>query len=186
MLLENPVVEDDSEPAGYDLVTGRLNPKVTAGARTRDGFLRVDRSTPAVYAYPRHCRPGQFRPCAVCGESAAYGRSSVQDHQTKGDQPFHALINKQIQIQPPGMARATRLAPLRGRKVLVFSDSRQTAARLAPNLQANSLQDAMRPLIIAGYSRLQRSQIVEPLLSLESLYIVLISAQQLGVRLRPS
>ena len=84
------------------------------------------------------------------------------------------------------MARATRLAPLRGRKVLVFSDSRQTAARLAPNLQANSLQDAMRPLIIAGYSRLQRSQIVEPLLSLESLYIVLISAQQLGVRLRPS
>lgn len=186
LLLESPVVEDDAEPAGYDLVTGRLNPKGTAGARTRDVFLRADRSTPADDADPRHCRPGQFRPCAVCGESAAFGRSSVQDHQTKGDQPFHALISKQIQIQPPGLARATRFAPLRGRKVLVFSDSRQTAARLAPNLQDNSLQDAMRPLIIAGYSRLQQSQIVEPLLSLEDLYLaVLISAQQLGVRLRP-
>ena len=35
--------------------------------------------------------PGEFRPCAVCGKSAAFGRSSVQDHQTKGDEPFQAL-----------------------------------------------------------------------------------------------
>ncbi|MEK7471851.1 MAG: hypothetical protein AAB624_01255, partial [Patescibacteria group bacterium] len=46
LLLEDPVVEDDSEPAGYDLVTGRLNPKATEGARIRGVFLRADRSAP--------------------------------------------------------------------------------------------------------------------------------------------
>src|SRR5213078_14350 len=99
-------------------------------------------------------RRGEFRPCAVCGEFASFGRSSVQDHQTKGDQPFQALISKQIQVQPPSAAMATRLAPLRGRKVLIFSDSRQTAARLAPNLQTYSTQDALRPLVVAGYNKL--------------------------------
>ena len=38
---------------------------------------------------------GEFRPCAVCGEQARFG-SSVQDHQTKGDQPFQALIAQQL------------------------------------------------------------------------------------------
>ena len=99
---------------------------------------------------PVDAAPGEFRPCAVCGESAAFGRSSVQDHQTKGDQPFQALITKQIQVQPPSPVPATTLAPLRGRKVLIFSDSRQTAARLAPNLQTYSTQDALRPLIFSA------------------------------------
>src|SRR5439155_1288698 len=134
----------------------------------------------------RNSKAGEFRPCAVCGGTAAFGRSSVQDHQTKGDQPFQALISKQLQVQPPGTAAATRLAPLRGRKVLIFSDSRQTAARLAPNLQTYSTQDALRPLIVAGYSRLQRSPALAPHLSLEDLYLaVLIAAKDLGVRLRP-
>lgn len=187
LLLENPVVGEDAEPAGYDLITGRLNPKGDPGSRTRTVFLRPNRSTTSDEEDDVNCRPGQFRPCAVCGESAGYGRSPVQDHQTKGDQPFQALITKQLNIQPPGPMSATRLAPLRGKKVLIFSDSRQTAARLAPNLQTYSTQDAMRPLIIAGYLRLQRSVTIRPLLSLESLYLaVLIAAEELGVRLRPA
>lgn len=67
---------------------------------------------------------------------AGFGRSSVQDHQTKGDQPFQALVTRQIEVQPPS-APYSDFAPLRGRKVLAFSDSRQVAARLAPNLQAS-------------------------------------------------
>jgi ATP-dependent helicase YprA (DUF1998 family) len=186
LLLEKPVFVESVEPAEYDLVTGRLNPQ-QLGPRNRQVYLRAGRSgAPETDNEPRNAAPGEFRPCAVCGESAAFGRSSIQDHQTKGDQPFQALIAKQIQVQPPSPVPATRLAPLRGRKVLIFSDSRQTAARLAPNLQTYSTQDALRPLIVTGYARLAHSAIVANLLSLEDLYLgVLIAAKELGVRLRP-
>jgi len=186
LLLEKPVLLESVEPAEYDLVTGRLNPK-RLGARNRQVYLRAGRNGPPDGDNePSHAAPGEFRPCAVCGESAAFGRSSVQDHQTKGDQPFQALIAKQIQVQPPNAVPATELAPLRGRKVLIFSDSRQTAARLAPNLQTYSTQDALRPLIVSGYARLAQSDSIASLLSLEDLYLgVLIAAKQLGVRLRP-
>jgi ATP-dependent helicase YprA (DUF1998 family) len=185
LLLEKPVVED-GEPAEYDLVTGRLNPQ-TLGPRNRQVYLRkVRAAAPDAENEPRNAGLGEFKPCAVCGESAAFGRSSVQDHQTKGDQPFQALIAKQLQVQPPSPVAATRLAPLRGRKVLVFADSRQTAARLAPNLQTYSMQDALRPLIVFGYTRLASFPMLVNRISLEDLYLaVLISAKELGVRLRP-
>lgn len=185
LLLEKPVFNDLAEPAEYDLITGRLNPR-KLGARNRQVYIRAGRLQPVTDEEPQDAKPGEFRPCAVCGERASFGRTSVQDHQTKGDQPFQALIAKQIQVQPPSPVPATRLAPLRGRKVLIFSDSRQTAARLAPNLQTYSTQDAIRPLIVAGYERLAGIASVAPLLSLDDLYLgVLIAAKELGVRLRP-
>ena len=186
LLLEKPVFIDAVEPAEYDLVTGRLNP-MNLGSRNRQVYLRSGRvGLPVQGDESINVSPGQFRPCAVCGEIASFGRSSVQDHQTKGDQPFQALIAKQIQVQPPNSVPATKLAPLRGRKVLIFSDSRQTAARLAPNLQKYSTQDALRPMIIFGYSQLLASPLILKLLSLEDLYLaVLIASKSLGVRLRP-
>ena len=186
LLLEEPVFTEAVEPAEYDLVTGRLNP-LKLGSRNRQVYLRAGRSGPRDGEdEPRGAKPGEFRPCAVCGEGAAFGRSSVQDHQTKGDQPFQALIAKQIQVQPPNTVQTSKLAPLRGRKVLIFSDSRQTAARLAPNLQTYSTQDALRPLIVSGYGRLAGVPGVGSDLSLEDLYpAVLIAAKEMGVRLRP-
>ena len=182
LLLERPVV-GVGEPADYDLVTGRLNPPAL-GVRVRQVFIRKDRSPAVDDDGTTHM--GKFVPCGVCGESAAFGRSSVQDHQTTGDQPFQALIAKQLQVQPPSATAETSLAPLRGRKVLIFSDSRQTAARLAPNLQTYSTQDALRPLVVAGFERLLQAPQIAPYLSLEHLYLaVLIAARQLGVRLRP-
>src|SRR5580658_6609164 len=141
--------------------------------------ISADRSETGNQGEKVDSKPGEFKPCAVCGETASFGRSSVQDHQTKGDQPFQALITKQLQIQPPSNVPATRLAPLRGRKVLIFSDSRHTAARLAPNLQKYSTQDALRPLICVGYRVLQEQASIRKLLSLQDLYLaVLISSKQ--------
>jgi hypothetical protein len=129
---------------------------------------------------------GQFAPCACCGKTATFGRSYVQNHQTKGDQPFEALVSAQIQIQPPSPVPASKFAPLRGRKVLVFSDSRQVAARLAPNLQMYSVRDSLRPLIVWGYRKLSQSPVLNGQLNLEDLYIaVLLASKKLGVRLRP-
>ncbi len=189
-LLLEPPVSTDVEPADFDLITGRLNP-AKLGTRIRTVFLRKNRTQPFKddaddEAASVDAKAGEFRPCGVCGQTATWGRSSVQDHQTKGDQPFQALISKQIQMQPPNPVAATRLAPLRGRKVLIFSDSRQTAARLAPNLQKYSTQDALRPLICNGYVTLQKFDSLRKNLSLEDVYFaVLLSAKSLGVRLRP-
>lgn len=185
LLLEEPAFPERVEPAEFDLVTGRLNPR-EFGARNRPVCIRADRHSPDHLSGSKSSQPGEFRPCAVCGQQAAFGRTSVQDHQTKGDQPFQALIARQIEVQSPSPVKATRMAPLRGRKVLIFSDSRQTAARLAPNLQKYSTQDALRPLILHGYDRLKNSPLVAPLLSLDDLYLaVLIGAKAMGVRLRP-
>jgi ATP-dependent helicase YprA (DUF1998 family) len=197
LLLEEPSDPATVELADLDMTTGRLNPRAL-GNRTRRVYLPPPRlrdepaeagdenevEDDARSGKKRRQGPsGEFRPCGVCGTQANFGRSSVQDHQTKGDQPFQALITRQIEVQPPGVQPRTDFAPLRGRKVLTFSDSRQTAARLAPNLQNYSMRDVLRPLIMRGWRELSS---VVPALSLEDLYLaVLIGAAQLSVRLRP-
>jgi ATP-dependent helicase YprA (DUF1998 family) len=189
ILLEKPGNEELAEPVEYDLETGQLNPTVI-GTRMRQLHIRSDRveapidedDEPGLAPKAR----GLFQPCAVCEETGRQGRSAVQDHQTKGDQPFQALVARQIQIQPPGPAKATQFAPLRGRKVLAFSDSRQVAARLAPNLQMYSVRDSLRPLIIRGLYSLSGFNYFKPRLNLEDLYLaVLLASKELRVRLRP-
>jgi ATP-dependent helicase YprA (DUF1998 family) len=189
MLLEEPSPTRPVEPADYDLETGRLNAN-QPGPRMRTVYLRNDRTTPPAdedgdVDQSLEAR-GQFIPCGCCGKVARFGRATVQDHQTKGDQPFQALVAKQIQIQPPNASKATRFAPLRGRKVLVFSDSRQVAARLAPNLQMYSTRDSLRSLIAWGYRKLGAVTHIRPLLSLDDLYLaILLASKSLSVRLRP-
>ena len=185
LLLEDPTSGDNSDLASFDLTTGQINP-AKPGERTRDVYLPKSRFDQANASDPK-VRPGQFRPCGVCDGRAGFNRSSVQDHQTKGDEPFQALITEQIHVQVPSTDEVSEFAPLQGRKVLIFSDSRQTAARLAPNLQNYSMRDVMRPLIISGYALLQRSPLLGDRLNLEHLYLaVLLAAQLLGIRLRPA
>jgi ATP-dependent helicase YprA (DUF1998 family) len=189
LLLEEPTNDDVAEPANYDLETGQINSH-SIGPRTRTVYIRQarlsDKKGDENEGYSKQEQPGKFAPCAVCDKTARFGRSYVQDHQTKGDQPFQALITRQIQIQPPGPQEATRFAPLRGRKVLAFSDSRQVAARLAPNVQMYSERDSLRPLIIAGFKWLQKQEHLRPYLNMNDLYLgVLLSSKQLNVRLRP-
>ena len=188
LLLEEPPDQSVAEMADLDLTTGRLNPP-TPGDRTRRVYLPRDRSGAGGSGDDEaggRGPSGEFRPCGVCGATAGYGRSSVQDHQTKGDQPFQALITRQIEVQPPGAQPSSDFAPLRGRKVLAFSDSRQTAARLAPNIQNYSMRDVLRPLIMRGWRELDSVSMLAPSLSLQDLYLaVLVAATQLSVRLRP-
>ena len=191
LLLEHPMDGAEVEAAEYDLITGALNPAV-ASNRMRSVYLKKKRTEE--YAGKAKGSKlsfspgglGEFKPCAFFGKSAGINRTSVHLDQTKGDQPFQALVARQIQIQPPGPMPETALAPLRGRKVLIFSDSRQMAARLAPNIQKYSNQDALRPLICEGFRFLQSFPNVAELLTLDHLYLaVLLSAKRMSVRLRP-
>ncbi|MCY4099527.1 MAG: hypothetical protein OXF46_01255, partial [Rhodobacteraceae bacterium] len=189
LLLENPVNKEIAEPADYDLVSGCLNPP-SLGPRNRQVYIcsnRLNHSVveddDSVNEFEKH---GQFIPCANCNKSAKFGRSYVQDHQTKGDQPFQTLVARQIQIQPPNPVKASSFAPLQGRKVLAFSDSRQVAARLAPNLQSYSIRDSLRSLIAWGYLELQKTPNLHQELNLEDLYLaILLGSIKFNIRLRP-
>ncbi|MCH7664134.1 MAG: DEAD/DEAH box helicase, partial [Chloroflexi bacterium] len=95
ILLETPVTSD-VEPFDLEISTGRLNPGPTS-SKTRRIFLINNRiKGNAVEQNQSKDTRGLFIPCAVCGRTAASGSSSIQDHKTKGDQPFQALITKQI------------------------------------------------------------------------------------------
>ena len=183
LCLENPM-RDTVEPADLDLVTGRLNPDRLEG-RFRQVFLIRDRGTtepPGDDEEPPEIRSGEFKPCGVCGKRAGFNRSYVQDHQTKGDEPFQALVTRQVAVQSPGQQARSDFAPLRGRKVLAFSDSRQVAARLAPNLQMYSMRDVLRPLLLAGMNTLDGVPGLSNRLTLDDLYLaVLIGARTLHV-----
>ena len=189
LLLEKPADAASSERVNYDLRTGQLS-QTAVGRHSRKVHIRRDRTTEAT-GRKRHSHmsvesSGQFKKCAVCDKIAGYGRSPVQNHQTKGNQPFQALLARQIQIQPPGSQRATRFAPLRGRKVLAFSDSRQVAARLAPQLQTYSERDSLRPLIVSGFKWLMKQDAIRQHLNLDDLYFgVLLASRRLNVRLLP-
>ena len=190
LLLEDPTDEDLVEIVEYDLETGHINPP-TPGPRMRNVFIRSEAIADSVDDGEDERDNGevscaQFLMCAVCRKKGNFGQSYVRDHQTKGDQPFQALVSRQIQIQPPGRVKSTNFAPLQGRKVLIFSDSRQVAARLAPNLQLYTDRDSLRSLVVWGYKRLQDMPQFERFLSLEDLYLaVLLASKKLKVRLRP-
>lgn len=190
LLLEGPTDRTTVEPIDLDLITGRLKMD-SLGQRIRTVYLKKDRTRDFTDEDEADAdadgKLGEFKPCGVCLQRASFNRTTVQDHQTKGDEPFRALIARQLQVQPPtpGVPFSS-FAPLRGRKVLLFSDSRQMAARLAPNLQTYSTQDVLRPLIISGHRTLQAISSLQPLLSLDDLFLaILISANHFGIRLRP-
>ncbi len=191
ILLVKPGNSDLAEEASFDLTTGQINSPLK-NQRERSVYLSPHRIAQSVQDDDDDdgggggylASAGVFHQCGICERKSYQGRSSVQDHETKGDQPFQVLVSRQIQVQPPGPQPATSFAPLRGRKVLAFSDSRQVAARLAPNLQMYSARDTLRPLMVRGWTRL--AQIPKLPLSLEHLYpAVLIAASELGVRFRP-
>lgn len=188
MLLVRPSNGELGEPWSLDLRTLQMNAAIPGG-RVRTVYLPPARLPSAVVDEDddggnHQSIAGVYRRCGICEQGSAHQASPVQNHETKGDQPFQVLLGKQLQVQPPGPKPANAFAPLRGRKVLAFSDSRQVAARLAPNLQMYAARDALRPLMVRGWLRLAR--IPGYSLRLNDVYAaVLLAAAELGVRLRP-
>lgn len=183
-LLETPRTHDSAVPAKLDLVTGEID-TLHPTKRTRDIYRSPlpGRSSDDDDEGPSKHEPGRFTKCGACERRSTTAVSPVQDHETKGDQPLQILVARQLQLQPPGPQPATQLAPLRGRKVLVFSDSRQVAARLAPSLQLYSGRDAIRASVAVGWHELSKGH---DQLTLEDLYgAALVGVHVLGVRLRP-
>jgi ATP-dependent helicase YprA (DUF1998 family) len=100
-------------------------------------------------------REPKFSRCCMC-QPAGPARSRIFDFRTRGEQPFTALIEAQFAEQPPQKLDA-RL-PNHGRKVLVFSDGRQKAARLAPALEHSHARDLFRQVIALAADELRTQE----------------------------
>lgn len=128
--------------------TGRL----TKHAPTGQGYRKI-RVPDKVVVAPEIT----FDECPVCMKrtrSAKGEPSKIMDHVTKGEAPFTTLVRTQMSRQP-----ASRLIdakhPNGGRKVLIFSDGRQKAARLARDIPRDIELDVFRQVIALACSRLK-------------------------------
>src|SRR5439155_1192862 len=77
------------------------------------------------------------------------------DHATKGEAPFANLVKTQLDSQP-AVITETRTFPNGGRKVLLFSDGRQKAARLARDLPREVEFDSFRQALVLAVQRLEK------------------------------
>lgn len=94
--------------------------------------------------------------------------SELSSFATRGNLSFYNLIKAQFDVQPSaeGKENNPRL-PNAGRKVLLFSDSRQRAARLARDMSNASDMTAVRQLTVLAISKMQR---IEKEQSLNDIY----------------
>lgn len=97
-----------------------------------------------------------FDECPVCCRKTRRGAtepSKIMDHVTKGEAPFATLVRAQMFHQPPSRDK-TETYPNEGRKVLVFSDGRQKAARLARDMPRDMELDVFRAAVAVAASML--------------------------------
>ena len=113
----------------------------------------------SIPAKPRKDNPDLFTfgVCPKC--KSPFSHTAITDFSTKGNEPFYNVIQSQFQVQPAvnKKAKNNRL-PNEGRKVLLFSDSRQKAARLARDMTISSDNMAIRKLFMIALEELTQAK----------------------------
>ena len=112
--------------------------------------------------------PYSFDACPVCLKGWRSDRSKIMDLRTKGEQPFAALTRSQLFLQPPTKNEPEKF-PNGGRKVLLFSDGRQKAARLARDIPREIANDSFRECLALAVTRIRPLR--EPVLVPRILYV---------------
>lgn len=151
-LIIMPIAED-SRPD--DVKTGWLN--TISGKIYRDDHHGQPHFSHVAFSFdqPQNMdgKRMQFTTCPKCN-----GRLSVSDFTTKGNEPFYNVVAEQFSLQEPSSdPEKLRRNPNAGKKVILFSDSRQAAARIALDLTESSDKDLMRKLLCrAAYDLYQQ------------------------------
>lgn len=85
-----------------------------------------------------------FEHCPSCMKDS---KGNIRDLKTKGEPPFANLVRGQFVAQPPVDGKENQQN--KGRKVLIFSDGRQKAARLARDIPRESEKDVLRQMVMS-------------------------------------
>ncbi|HBP1052613.1 TPA: DUF1998 domain-containing protein [Pseudomonas aeruginosa] len=102
-----------------------------------------------------------FDNCPVCIRRTRNSKdepSKIMDHVTKGEAPFTTLVRTQMARQAASRANDAR-HPNGGRKVLIFSDGRQKAARLARDIPRDIELDVFRQAIALACGQLDEQRL---------------------------
>ncbi len=104
-----------------------------------------------------------FATCPHCRHELS--KMQLTSFSTRGNQSFFNLMKAQFQAQPavPGKIGDPSRLPNEGRKVLVFSDSRQRAAKLARDMSDASDMTAARQLAALAISRMENETVEQSL-----------------------
>ena len=123
--------------------------------------------------YCHYTAPGRpqiitFPSCPHCHHLLS--QMQLTSFSTRGNQSFYNLIKAQFQVQAPvaGKDNDPDRIPNEGRKVLLFSDSRQRAAKLARDMSDISDIEAARQLFALAIDKMEDSESSE--ISLNNLY----------------
>lgn len=105
------------------------------------------------YCHPQDQTLWSFDSCPHCKKR----HLTMTDFATKGNEPFFNLVSEQLSNQPQTIFSEQEIlhSPNKGRKVLLFSDSRQKAAVLAKDLTRAADEDAMKKALTLAAKRLQ-------------------------------
>ncbi len=159
LIVERPLRQHESsglvEPIWMDVWTGRVTTDPPADRENYCQFWRPtakarqgagdDDHLPDSQAYP-------FVRCPICNQKTP---DKVSDLATRGERPFANIIHEQFLTQPPSKPFSERF-PNGGRKVLLFSDGRQKAARLARDLPREVEFDVFRQALALAVHRLKQ------------------------------
>ena len=122
-----------------------------------------------------------FGVCPKCKGMLTH--TPIRNFSTRGNEPFYNVIQSQFNVQAPASRQKEEdeNLPNDGRKVLLFSDSRQKAARLARDMSISSDNLGVRKLFMIGLSELTRAKEnseEDPLLEEVYTYMVREAAKQ--------
>lgn len=132
--------------AWLNSMTGKLDTDDHTG---NDGFIQVVYTNESSSKAANGLTVNTFKKCPKCGKANFH----ATDFSTKGNEPFYNLVSEQFRIQPPVQKYIEQTN--QGRKVLLFSDSRQRAAVLAKDLTEAADEEAMRKVLTIAANDLQ-------------------------------